>query len=1234
MNDISAHERVSLTELIGQVADEFLDRLNQGEQPQIEDYAGRHPQIAPVLRQVLPGLLQIRTLKGADSAVDPEAAHSADAPLAGHQPGGSPEGTLGDFRIVREIGRGGMGVVYEAQQNSLSRRVALKVLPFAAVMDPRHLQRFKNEAMAAAQLDHPNIVDVYGVGCDRGVHFYAMRYIEGHTLGELIRELRRIEQKSETRDQARPPEGGHYERSRPDVRSQKSAEGRQDVPAGEARTVLASSPPDRIEPPEADSDPPQTSPLAALTTERSHRSREYFRAVADIGAQVGAALDYGHQHGVTHRDVKPSNLMLDAAGKPWVTDFGLAHIESEASLTMSGDLLGTLRYMSPEQALAKRVVIDHRTDIYSLGATLYEMLTLRPAFPGDDRQDLLRRIAFEEPTPPRKLNPAIPAELETVVLKAIAKNPAERYDTAQELADDLQRFLDDRPIRARRPTLRQRTARWSRRHRGLVNSAAVLLFLLTVGFAAATYLVWQERQRTLAALGGAEHNLQLVREQEKIARENLTLANTEKQRTQDALALVTAEQERAEGNLVLALTALDAVYLDAIGTDKLLSQPASRSKPGSADFSPSARPPLTDIEKELLKRGLRFYDQFAQGNASTPRAAAQTAAAYYRVGLLQTALQDHQAAEAAYRAAIDRYENLNREFPRQVAFVRGIAESYFGLANCARWRPDAEETYRKALESFSAAVALNPKNARLFQQRASVHAALNQYENAGSDHERAIELEPDNANLRLAAAWFFRLVQHPQVRDYDRALRHALKAAELAPNTAQPHVVLATLYEVNFNDLKRAREHIDRALELAPSNSYALRWRARIFKRLGDNERALADFDRSLQLQPTPWAYKDRAGLYVSLEEFEKAFADYDAAEKLDPSNLYVYAERGGTYLALQRYEDALKDLDKALALAPHRSWEHKRRGVALFYLGRYDESLKALKKSLELNPGDLGGLLWIPSETVVECPHEEFKRGLLALATNALERSDDRGQVRRLRIALYISLGEHEKARSDLAVLLTPDNTQHHDHYAHALLSLKRQDVVQYRATCRTMLDRFGKTDDPLSLQFTAWTCALAPKAVADLSPVVALAEEAASKKPDDPFVQNTLGAVLYRAGRFQQAVDALHEADRLLQKPKAGLNSSPADNWYFLAMAYHRLEDRDEAQNWLDKANEWTDRLLQQQESETAGPVVWNRRLTLELLRQEAGGLLARQSQPVAAPKPEGRNSEKPKHDGTTDE
>jgi serine/threonine protein kinase len=189
----------------------------------------------------------------------------------------------------------------------------------------------------------------------------------------------------------------------------------------------------------------------------------FFQTVARFGLQAAEALDHAHQLGVVHRDIKPGNLLLDTSGHLWVTDFGLAQFQNDAALTLTGDLVGTLRYMSPEQALARRGVVDHRTDLYSLGATLYELLTLQPAFDGRDREELLQQISLEEPRPPRRLNRATPIDLETIILKAMAKGVEDRYATAEELAEDLRRFLDQKPIRARRPAPWERVAKWSRR---------------------------------------------------------------------------------------------------------------------------------------------------------------------------------------------------------------------------------------------------------------------------------------------------------------------------------------------------------------------------------------------------------------------------------------------------------------------------------------------------------------------------------------------------------------------------------------------------------------------------------------------------------------------------------------------------------------------------------------------------------------------------------------------------
>lgn len=409
--------------LDGLIAD-YFSRLEAGESVDADDWVARHPEFADELREFF---LEERLVERVTARLRNVVAPTGVAPSGG---------LLGDFRILGELGRGGMGVVYEAEQVSLGRRVALKVLPFAAVLDARHLQRFKNEAQAAASLDHPHIVHVHAVGCERGVHFYAMQYIAGRSVAELIQEMR----------------GDHpVER------------------AGHSQPLSAA--------PHGDDTRP--TPQAQLDTVRIPASRDTLIAAARIIVQAAEALDYAHQMGVVHRDIKPSNLLIDAAGHVWVTDFGLAQMQSDQNLTMSGDVLGTLRYMSPEQAAGRRAVLDQRTDVYSLGITLYELVTRRPAFDDQDRQALLRRVLEVEPPAPRCVCPGVPKDLETIILKAIAKSPSDRYATAADMAADLQCYLEGRPVRARRATQFQRARYWARRNPYLAVTTAALIAVLS-----------------------------------------------------------------------------------------------------------------------------------------------------------------------------------------------------------------------------------------------------------------------------------------------------------------------------------------------------------------------------------------------------------------------------------------------------------------------------------------------------------------------------------------------------------------------------------------------------------------------------------------------------------------------------------------------------------------------------------------------------------------------------------
>lgn len=440
------------------ILEEYLAQLEAGNLPDRDELIARHPEIADELDECLNGLeFVFRIAPQVHQQPDPSGSVKSQSGLIPSR------AVLGDFRIIREIGRGGMGIVYEAEQLSLGRTVALKVLPFATILDRNQLQRFKNEARAAAMLDHPHIVSVFSVGCERGVHYYAMQLIEGQTLADVVDQLRQ-------------------------------------QTAGEHQVD-----PDR-----------ETAPLSTVAAEASMGHAKRLRSVAQVGITVAEALEHAHQLGIVHRDIKPSNLLVDAAGHVRITDFGLAQIETQQNLTMSGDMLGTLRYMSPEQATGQRI-LDHRTDIYSLGVTLYELLTLRPAVEGSDRAEIIRRVMDEDPTAPRRVNNEIPRDLETIVLKAIAKEPERRYATAQALADDLRRFQQQQPVRARRIGPLGRAWRWQRRNPTVAALTLVVCVALLLGSVISSYFALQAHrqarlaQRSLDYSRRTIYNLELAR---------------------------------------------------------------------------------------------------------------------------------------------------------------------------------------------------------------------------------------------------------------------------------------------------------------------------------------------------------------------------------------------------------------------------------------------------------------------------------------------------------------------------------------------------------------------------------------------------------------------------------------------------------------------------------------------------------------------------------------------------
>ena len=486
-----------------------------------------------------------------------------------------------------------MGVVYEAEQVSLGRHVALKVLPPQSLKDVKQRRRFEREARAAAKLHHTNIVPVFGVGEEHETPYYVMQFIQGQGLDAVLDELKRLRLNPGKGSQAEAGTDADgtaaYQPMRRDVSAADVARslltGRFD-PAGD-QTVAPDETPSVSPPTEAVSDALSSSSSLSLpgVPQRGKSKRQsYWQGVARIGHQVADALAYAHGQGIVHRDIKPSNLLLDTKGTVWVADFGLAKATDSQDLTHTGDLLGTLRYMPPEAFGGKA---DSRGDIYSLGLTLYEMLAFRPAFDERDRGQLVKQVTTEEPPKLKKLNPEVPRDLETIIQKAIERDPAHRYLSASELADDLRRFVDDEPIQARRATAAERLARWGRRNPAVATLAAAVAVLLSAVIGGLWYNVEASKRalmvqtRLRAEAEQEKHNAELAAARES---EQKAIAITAMQKAESANKSLVASQDSLRSTLYAAQMNLAKVAWDSGAPARLLDLLASTvPKPGEPD---------------------------------------------------------------------------------------------------------------------------------------------------------------------------------------------------------------------------------------------------------------------------------------------------------------------------------------------------------------------------------------------------------------------------------------------------------------------------------------------------------------------------------------------------------------------------------------------------------------------------------------------------------------------------
>ncbi|MEX2186266.1 MAG: protein kinase [Pirellulales bacterium] len=1006
---------------LGDLVDEFAARWQAGEIGNTEEFIRANAPYAEALRRLLPTVQVMAELGDAAARPQPRAFER----LSDATDESGPR-TLGDFRIVREIGRGGMGVVYEAVQLSLDRRVALKVLPFAATLDDRHLQRFKNEAQAAAHLHHSHIVPVFAVGCERGVHYYAMQFIEGESLSAVVAELR--------------------------------------INSGD-RGLSAS--------------------FVSDTLQSSDRT-SFYRSIARLGAQAAEALAYAHRLGVIHRDIKPANILVERPGHLWIADFGLARIEADANLTATGDIVGTLRYMSPEQALGRRELIDHRTDIYSLGATMYELLTLEPVFAADTRRSLLRQVAEDDPCPPRRVAASVPQELETITLKALGKRPVDRYASAQELADDLNRFLRDEPIRARRPGLRQRTLKWMRRHRAVVTTAGICLLLSIVAMAGT--VGWAVRDRAArAAAAGREIDDAVAQTRRLIHDGDAMSAATELQR---------AERIAATGNVGEPVDEIEALKLEIA----LLKQ----------------------LEDARLLRGEGANIGIEHGYLDYRRADAAYAAAFSRLGADFARPLDDGVVERwierpirpALAAALDDWALV------RMAGDGGEASWRRMIAVASRLDSDAQRTaVREAvLRSDDEAlldVARSDKSSNLPPQTALLVAAALIERRWPKDAVALLKSvqrrRPDDfwVNYTLACCYLRWLYNE------DEGLRFAAVAVGLRPDLPAPHLLLGhTLAELERPEdgLAEARE----ALRLKPDYAGAHMFVCRTLGELGRFDEAVAAGREAVRLEPrTPailrWVAKTMAAAGHSDEAVELLRDNL----RLDPNDEWAHCLLARTFAAQGLWNDALAEYEATLRLNPMHQDAYDGLGDTLTRLGRLDAAEAARRRAIDLVPND--------AERYVRLANLLSARGKWSEAWDKLRSGLEIWFVaatRHFRRGDYFALrGDDDFAVNEyrLALRYRPNDRETHLHLAETLRRLGRRDeaIQAYRAGLEPRAENFQG--------YVELGILLVDRGDVD-DAVVALAE-AHRLVPQSRRAQSHYGHALCRQGQIEQGIAQLRD-------------------------------------------------------------------------------------------------------------
>ncbi len=840
---------------IDELVERYLKLAEQDSAPAIDVYAREFPQHELELVRILQTMNVVqrlqpaphRTVKTGSSAVE-------SAPV------------IEDYRLIRVAGRGGMGVVYEAIQVSLDRKVALKVLPQVLFQNQRARQRFQLEAKAAAQLHHSNIVPVHDVGICNEHYYYAMQFIEGNTLDHVISQLRSLRDHPEDVSRLGLP-ANDEQAAGGKVRSRK--EKPLDAMASDAARCLTialslnaytnqsgPSTPANVEAlplditidsdgmaPALSSDPTARQSEASGGSNNKKKSstfgsssgnKPFFLSVARIGRQTAEALHYAHESGVVHRDIKPANLMLDTHGQVWITDFGLAKLSDANDLTRDGDVVGTLRYMAPERFEGK---CDERSDVFSLGVTLYELLALQSPFDATDRMQLINQIKHSTPPSLRSLNRKVPYDLQTIIEKAMDSQPNRRYPTAQELAADLERFYDGRPILARRVSAFEKLWLWSKQNVGLAAALATVLLLLAAGTIGST----------IAAIA-FRASREEAREQSQLAYDTLNQVLFDLQESLAEIPAASGARRRLLNTALKGLEKTSQQFVTSNNTDRRLAIA------------------LQQLSRLALTTG-------ASGNID------------------QSALN---FAETAARRAVAISQKILDEQPNNSLAIRDMSISLSRLAAVQRAKAElasARESYQQSLLLSQRNLTINPDHKQALQDAAQALSNLGNLESTALQHQTALE-------------------------NYQAAHRHVLEVLEITPDDGDVQRSEALALINIGNTLLRIEglgAHAQEKLEVALEH---FQW---LYDRQPDNVNAQRDL--SLALESISDVFSRAGNHKARLDVIMRSHVIAQQMLAVDPKNMDLLIGMAESTSKLGDIQNTLKD-SKSAQQSYARAWE------------------------------------------------------------------------------------------------------------------------------------------------------------------------------------------------------------------------------------------------------------------------------------------------------------------------